>query len=136
MKDITIINRQLLHEEGKVVEQIVYFVLKDTNIEGRLSISTDEGLTDEEVKEKIRAEIYGNSNDKDIGTLTATVGLNTTEFEEKVKEAEEQLERLGEKAKSVMDIYPKELIEAGEGIGAQVLANMLMDTIRMLVYKE
>lgn len=73
---------------------------------------------------------------KEVETLTVGLDVDTKEFKEKLNEMEQQLERLGDKARSVMDVYPNELINKVEDIRARVLADRLTDTIRMLVYKE
>lgn len=140
MKDIIInnITREQEYDERGVGEPFVYKTNFEIgqNIRATHRTYSAEPLTEEEIEERIRTEIYGNNNNKDIGTLTATIGLDTTEFQEKVNEIEGQLDRLEEKAKEVMKIYPKELIETAEDVKTQILADIITDTISMLVYKE
>ncbi len=116
MKDIIIKSGSLLSIKDKIVEQRVYFTLKGTNIDGEYSIGTNEELGEEELKEKLKEEIYGNN----IGTLTTTIDLDTTEFKGKISELEDQLERLGDRTKdSVEDVFKiyRETISELELIG-------------------
>lgn len=147
MKDIIILEvykKERTFEDGKgtplhlEVSHTVDFKIDGTNITGVYKVtSVRRTMTEEELKEKIQEEIYGS---KSIGTLTATIDLDATEFKERLSEVEKQLDMLGDKAKNTMSTIFKtdretmlELEAIGDNIEKKII-NKLAKDIKTIKY--